>query len=479
MRKLAAAIVLLSAAVAQPAFPTSPTQFGEARLMQSDGQQIATFSQCVSIGTSNDIVAIMGGGTGATVEVPGNLHTGDIVCSRAATDDLTLWNWRQDLINGKSSAFVDGKLQLVDPTGAVLLTWTFSHGWPSKIFYNIGSAIITESIALTTDQLSRTGAALVPTITWTPLPLTYGDLLGSSQLNASTTAAGTFTYDPPAGTVLTAGTHTLKATFQPADPTQFQSVTVSADVTVSPALLTARADDVTKVYGSSNPNLTYTLSGFVNGENTSVVSGAPLLSTTATTSSDVGSYPVTISAGTLQAANYTFQFTGGQLSITKADQTIKWAAPAAIVYGTALSSTQLNATVSVVGPALAGALTYSPAAGTVLHAGDQLLTLNVAATNDYNAATASVHLTVLKATPAFSSLSSPIIAKGTAATPLSGTISAKAVSIPAGENVVITLLATSQNAAIQTDGSFSSNFATAALAVSSTPYPVNYNYPGD
>jgi hypothetical protein len=50
--------------------------------------------------------------------------------------------------------------------------------------------------------------------------------------------------------------------------------------------------------------------------------------------------------------------------VTKATPTITWATPADLVYGTALSATQLNATASV-----AGTFVYSPAAGTVLNAG--------------------------------------------------------------------------------------------------------------
>ncbi len=77
--------------------------------------------------------------------------------------------------------------------------------------------------------------------------------------------------------------------------------------------------------------------------------------------------------------------------------TITWATPAAITYGTPLSSTQLNATASV-----AGAFSYSPAAGTILSAGTQTLTVTFTPTDtkDYTTATATVSLTVNKATPA-------------------------------------------------------------------------------
>jgi hexosaminidase len=51
-------------------------------------------------------------------------------------------------------------------------------------------------------------------ITWTtPAPITYGTALGSNQLNATTTASGSLTYTPPAGTILNPGTHTLSAVF--------------------------------------------------------------------------------------------------------------------------------------------------------------------------------------------------------------------------------------------------------------------------
>ena len=80
--------------------------------------------------------------------------------------------------------------------------------------------------------------------------------------------------------------------------------------------------------------------------------------------------------------------------VAAASQTLTWAAPAPIVYGTPMSSAQLDATVSVVGPAPAGVLNYSPAAGTILHAGQgQVLSVTAAATNDYNAASASVVIT--------------------------------------------------------------------------------------
>ena len=101
--------------------------------------------------------------------------------------------------------------------------------------------------------------------------------------------------------------------------TNYTIVLVNGTLTVTPAALTVTANNQSKAYGAANPSLTYMLTGFVNGETTSVVSGAATVTTTATTSSGVGTYTITPAIGTLAAANYTFgTFVNGTLTVTKA-----------------------------------------------------------------------------------------------------------------------------------------------------------------
>ena len=117
------------------------------------------------------------------------------------------------------------------------------------------------------------------------------------------------------------------------------------------------------------------------------------------------------------AATVTPQTLNGstQITITAAGTsnvpTITWNAPAAISYGTALSSTQLNATANV-----PGTFVYTPAAGTVLKAGKQTLSAIFTPTDSktYSAATASVQLTVNQATPVITWPAPAAIAVGTA-----------------------------------------------------------------
>lgn len=100
------------------------------------------------------------------------------------------------------------------------------------------------------------------------------------------------------------------------------TISVKASYTITRAQLTIIANDATKVYGTPNPPLTCSYFGFKNGESTDVLTTLPSIETTATTGSDVGTYPI-IPVGAV-AQNYTFNYERGTLTITKADQTITW-----------------------------------------------------------------------------------------------------------------------------------------------------------
>jgi hypothetical protein len=89
-------------------------------------------------------------------------------------------------------------------------------------------------------------------------------------------------------------------------------------------------------------------------------------------------------------------------------------------------------------------------------------------------------LTVTKATPTFSNLSSSqIINYGTASITLSGRIAAGSVIPPAGESVTITINGAAQTASIDSAGPFTVSFDTHAIPVSPTAYTITYSYAGD
>jgi hypothetical protein len=148
--------------------------------------------------------------------------------------------------------------------------------------------------------------------------------------------------------MLLAGSHTVTATYTSDSPGFGNSSASALSILVSPALLTVTANNVTKVYGQTNPTLTATITGFVNGDTASIVSGMPSLTTTATTTSLVGTYPITVAPGALSAANYTFAFINGTLTIAQDATTVVVTSPLnPSVYGQAVN---LLATVTANAP---------------------------------------------------------------------------------------------------------------------------------
>ena len=201
-------------------------------------------------------------------------------------------------------------------------------------------------------SFNPTPSKTTPTITWnTPNVVPVGTVLSSTQLDATANAPGTFVYSPAPNVILsTAGTTKLSVTFTPMDTVNYTTATATVSITVDPAVLTVTAASASRAYGAANPTFIDSISGYVNGDTFSVVSGTATLTTTASTTSVAGTYPITAAIGTLAASNYSFTFVPGTLTITATDASLTWNTPAAITYGTPLSGAQLNATSTVAGP---------------------------------------------------------------------------------------------------------------------------------
>jgi hypothetical protein len=136
-----------------------------------------------------------------------------------------------------------------------------------------------------------------------PLPFTYTcDTPGVTFTGALSRAAGENdgTYVINQGT-LSAGSN-------------YNIVYTGANLTISPASLTVTAVAKSKVYGASDPPLTYVATGFVNGDTSSILTG----SLSRVSGQNVGNYSIiqsTLSAG----SNYTIKFVSANFSITKSN----------------------------------------------------------------------------------------------------------------------------------------------------------------
>jgi hypothetical protein len=141
------------------------------------------------------------------------------------------------------------------------------------------------------------------------LPVTYTVISGPAMVGGNVL------------TIIGAGLVTVEAD-QPGNEDWLPAPPVRDSFTVNKAVLTVTANAASMTYGGTLPMLTASYSGFVNGDGQGVLSGSPSLTTTATSGSPVGPYPIMAAQGTLSAANYTFTFVNGTLTINQAVLTV-------------------------------------------------------------------------------------------------------------------------------------------------------------
>ena len=128
----------------------------------------------------------------------------------------------------------------------------------------------------------------------------------------SLTPAATYTNNVNAGMAT--------ASYSYAGDTNHTGSTGSQTFTISQAPLTITALPASMIYGGPFPTLAAAYSGFVHGETAAVLATPAALATTATPTSVVGTYPITVGGATAQ--NYAITFVNGVLTVTPASLTI-------------------------------------------------------------------------------------------------------------------------------------------------------------
>jgi len=93
----------------------------------------------------------------------------------------------------------------------------------------------------------------------------------------------------------------------------FYHGTLNGTFTIEKATLTVKADDQVKEQGQENPELTLTYEGWKGEDDEGVLTALPVVTTTATVDSPVGTYEILVDGG--EALNYTFQYVPGVLTI--------------------------------------------------------------------------------------------------------------------------------------------------------------------
>jgi streptogramin lyase len=181
-------------------------------------------------------------------------------------------------------------------------------------------AITAAPLSVTVNNASRAYGAANPTFTGTVTGTVNGDTAASIGLTYSTTA----TASSPVGTYPITASITS---------TNYTLTVTPGTLTVTGANLVVSANNVTKVYGAVNPTFTGTVSGAINGD-----TFTESFSTTATTNSNIGQYPIVPTVTGANLSNYTVIVQDGTLTITQAGS--------AVSITSSTSSANLNANVT-------------------------------------------------------------------------------------------------------------------------------------
>ena len=204
------------------------------------------------------VLALAGcGGSGSSSSTPPSSPTISWATPAAITYGTALSGTQLD-----ASSTVAGAFAYTPASGTVLTAGAHTLSVTLTPTDTTDYTTTTKTVSLTVNQAT-------PTISWaTPAAIPYGTALSGTQLDASSTVAGTFAYTPAAGTVLTAGAQTLSVTLTPTDTTDYTTGTTTVSLTVdlpttpdgrADAMLAnmSQADKLAMVEGGVTTNLTY------------------------------------------------------------------------------------------------------------------------------------------------------------------------------------------------------------------------------
>lgn len=130
----AAALVFLGASTPSIAQPAA----GPVTYQLTLGDASLSVQQCVGIGTATEVIeskTTTPDGQVVTLKLPGEHRDHDLVCTRAMTDDATLVEWQQRLLDEDVDARQDVELTLFDATLAELARFRYVNAWPSELTY--------------------------------------------------------------------------------------------------------------------------------------------------------------------------------------------------------------------------------------------------------------------------------------------------------------------------------------------------------
>lgn len=248
--------------------------------------------------------------------------------------------------------------------GEVMDAWSGSMNW-AEVEYPVTPGMHTFRWEYVKDRISSAyddgawiDAVVLPprgsALHWAaPASIPPTEAVGERQLNATAGIPGVFTYDPPAGTLLPPGNHTLTAHFQPEDSGTYPSEVVTVTLTVLPASAVVTVSGLQQVYDGTPRAIT-------------VVTDPPGLQVQVTYDGE-SAIPTRAGAYLVQVTVVDPAYVGSAVRVLSVERAVPFIRPPAII--TLAEGTPLGADDLRVATGMPGTWTWTPSAGTVLPLG--------------------------------------------------------------------------------------------------------------
>jgi phage tail-like protein len=128
-------------------------------LVEIDGITRAAFHEASGFDSTVDVIEHREGGQNATTyKVPGLTKHGNITLKWGITDDKSLDDWHQQVVDG-DSVRKNGSIIVLNRKGQEIARWNFVRAWPSKVtlpsFNAEGNDIAIQTLELAHEGLKR------------------------------------------------------------------------------------------------------------------------------------------------------------------------------------------------------------------------------------------------------------------------------------------------------------------------------------
>jgi hypothetical protein len=194
-------------------------------------------------------------------------------------------------------------------------TYTVNTSFSGNGNYNPVSA--TKTITIGRAELAVKADDKTKVYNGSPFSSFTRSITGFASGDDETVISGVVTFNGSATTATNAGSYTITPGVSGLSAANYTFKPVNGTLQITKAQLTVKADNKAKPFdGLPFTAFTSTITGYVNGENSSVVSGSVTYAGNAVGATGVGTYTITPGTGGLTATNYSFTGANGTLTIS-------------------------------------------------------------------------------------------------------------------------------------------------------------------